>query len=301
MSAETHARAATVRSDVPPPLGEPERLPVSAFIICMNEADYIANCLRTLAACGEIVIVDSGSYDGTLEIIERFIAAGWPINLIRRHWPGYAAQKQFALDQCRFEWCLNIDADERLDRALRDVLPQLLQAPSDIVGWRVSRRPYLIGYGYTPAYVRERKNLRLIRRGHGAYDLRQSVHEGIVPAGKVADSRSGSLLHYRPLPIDEQILKENKYSTLKADQKIREGKRSSFLKLIVSPCMYFIRLYFFNRLVFCGWSGFVQAMTGAAYSFLTESKLLQREALLKHPSHDDLEGDVPERPYVDRK
>jgi hypothetical protein len=46
-------------------------------------------------------------------------------------------------------------------------------------------------------------------------------------------------------------------------------------------------------LVFCGWSGFVQAMTGAAYSFLTESKLLQREALLRHPSSDDLDGDVP--------
>lgn len=290
-----------VRSDVPPPLPTAERLAISAFVICMNEAEYIANCLRTLGLCGEIIIVDSGSYDGTLEIIEAYMAAGWPINLIRRHWPGYAAQKQFALNQCRLDWCLNIDADERLDRALRDVLPQLLSAPAEVVGWRVSRRPYLIGYGYTPAYVRERKNLRLIRRGRGAYDLNQSVHEGIVPDGKVVDSQAGSLLHYRPLPIDEQILKENKYSTLKADQKICEGKRSSFLKLIVSPCMYFIRLYFFNRLVFCGWSGFVQAMTGAAYSFLTESKLLQREALLKHPSHDDLEGDIPERPSADRK
>ena len=157
----------------------------------------------------------------------------------------------------------------------------------------MSRRPYLIGYGYTPRFVRERKNLRLIRRGAGSYDLAQTVHEGIVPKGRVANSAQGSLLHYRPLPIEAQILKENAYSTLKADQKIAEGKRSSFVKLAISPLLYFIRLYFFNRLILCGWPGFVQAATGAVYSFLTEAKLLQRHAAARRPPIDDLDGEVP--------
>ncbi len=64
------------------PLPAEERLPISAFVICMNEADYIVNCILSLKVCAEIVIVDSGSYDGTLEIIRAFVAEGWPIRLI---------------------------------------------------------------------------------------------------------------------------------------------------------------------------------------------------------------------------
>jgi len=273
------------------PLPVADRLPISAYVICMNEAAYIVNCLLSLKVCAEIIVVDSGSWDGTLEIVRAFIEEGWPIRLISQKWLGYAAQKQFALEQCTLPWCLCLDADERLDATLRAELPKLIAAPAEIVGWRVSRRPYLIGYGYTPGFVRERKNLRLIRRGGGGYDLSQRVHEGIVPKGKVLSSARGSLLHYRPLPIDEQILKENAYSTLKADQKMEEGRTSSFAKLIVSPLMYFVRLYIFNRLIFCGWSGFVQAATGAAYSFMTEAKILQRQARASADSFDDMDGE----------
>ena len=275
------------------PCDPDERLPISAFIICLNEADYIGHCIESLRTCAEIVIIDSGSTDATPGLVQSYIDAGWPIRFIHQTWLGYAGQKQFALDQCSQPWCLNIDADERLDAALRAELPKLIAAPAEIVGWRVARRPYLIGYGYTPAYVRERKNLRLIRRSQGRYDLKQKVHEGIVPLGKVANSQRGSLLHFRPLPIEQQILKENAYSTLKADQKFAEGKRSSVLKLVVSPILYFIRLYLFNRLFLCGWPGFVQAATGAVYSFLTEVKLLQRAARQTKPPLDDLDGETP--------
>ena len=118
-------------------------------------------------------------------------------------WPGYAAQKQFALEQCNEPWCLSIDADERLDIALQKDLPKLLNAPSKIVGWKIARRPFLIGYGYTPENARERKNLRLIRNGKGAFDLSLKVHEGIVPQGDVGNAQNGSLLHFRPLPLEE--------------------------------------------------------------------------------------------------
>jgi hypothetical protein len=70
-----------------------------------------------------------------------------------------------------------------------------------------------------------------------------------------------------------------------------EGKSSSFAKLIVSPFLYFLRLYLFNRLIFCGWSGFVQAATGAAYSFMTEAKILQRTARAQHAPFDDMDGE----------
>ena len=144
------------------------KLPLSAFIICHDEEAYIGNCIRSLDLCSEIVIVDSGSSDGTVDLIEDFQNAGWPIRLVHRDWQGYAAQKQFALVQCTQPWCISIDADERLDEALKTVLPTLLESPDEIVGWRFVRRPYLVGYGYTPRNVTKRRNLRLIRNGKGA-------------------------------------------------------------------------------------------------------------------------------------
>lgn len=263
------------------------KLPISAFIICLNEESYLGNCIESLAPCAEIVIVDSGSTDGTKALVESYVARGWPIRFLHEPWRGYAGQKQFALEQCRQAWCLNIDADERLDKALQDLLPDLVSASADIVGWRVARRPYLIGYGYTPPHVHERRNLRLIRRGKGAYDLAQAVHEGIVPEGRVEAAKRGSLLHFRPLPLEEQILKENKYSSLKARQHFKEGRRPKPLKMVFSPPVYFLRLYFRNGLWRCGFSGFVEAMTGAVYAFLTTAKIYQLHAEAKKPSIDD--------------
>lgn len=264
-----------------------DALPISAYIICQDEERYLGNCIESLGGLAEIVIVDSGSTDGTLDLIRSFVARGFPIRLFQEPWRGYAAQKQFALDQCVQPWCLNIDSDERLDDALRALLPTLIAAEPAVVGWRLARRPYLIGYGYTPANVFERRNLRLIRNGRGRYDLAQRVHEGIVPDGEVRPARSGSLLHFRPLPIEEQILKENKYSTLKADQLFGAGRPARPWKLVFNPPVYFARLYFRNGLWRCGLPGFIEAMTGAVYSFLTEAKMVQRHAAAARPSRDD--------------
>lgn len=264
-------------------------LSASAYIICLNEEDYLGHCIESLKGFAEIVVVDSGSTDGTAALVRSYMERGFPIRFLHEPWRGYAGQKQFALEQCSSDWCFNIDADERLDDALRKELPRLLSAPGEVVGWRVARRPYLIGYGYTPPHVRERKNLRLIRRGKGKYDLSQRVHEGLVAEGRVESSVVGSLLHYRPLVIDEQILKENKYSTLKADQQFAEGRPAKISKLLFSPVLYFLRLYFRNGLWRCGAPGFIEAATGAVYAFLTQAKIYQRHALAKRPNVDDME------------
>lgn len=276
-----------------PPLqlrNEESSLPLSAFVICMNEEAYLGNCIESLCECAEIVIVDSGSTDGTLDLIQSFIDRGFPIRLFKEAWRGYAGQKQFALERCTQPWCFNIDSDERFDRALRAALPELLAADEAVVGWRIARRPYLIGYGYTPAHVHERRNLRLIRNGRGKYDLSVAVHEGIVPDGEVRASAKGSLLHYRPLPIEEQILKENKYSTLKADSLVAAGKGPRRIRLVFNPLVYFLRLYLRNGLWRCGFPGFIEAMTGSVYSFLTESKIFQRNAVRQRPLFDDMDG-----------
>ena len=104
---------------------------------------------------------------------------------------------------------------------------------------------------------------------------------------------AGSLLHYRPLPIDEQILKENKYSSLKTKQLIEFGQGPRKLRLVFNPPLYFCRLYFWKGMWRCGFPGFIQAATGSVYSFLTEAKMYQRHAESGRPSHDDMEGAHP--------
>ena len=130
--------------------------------------------------------------------------------------------------------------------------------------------------------------MRLIRKGRGAFDLSLKVHEGIRADGKVRDAKSGSLLHFRPLPLEEQILKENKYSSLKVEMRRENGKKPSLVKLIFNPPIYFLRLYLKTGLWSAGVPGFIQAMTGAVYSFLTEAKMFEKRAMEK-PFIDDLD------------
>lgn len=271
-----------------------DRLPISAFIICQNEEQNLPNCIESLHQCAEIVIVDSGSTDGTEQLIQSYISQGWPIRFMHQSWLGFARQKQFALEQCQQPWCLSLDGDERLCPKLQAELPRLIAASEEVAGWQFNRRPYLIGYGYAPEGVHEGWFLRLIRRGRGDFDVTQVVHEGIVPDGKVKYCQVGGLLHYRPLMMDTQILKENKYSTLKADQLIRTGAPGRLVKLMFNPPLYFLRLYFLNGLWRCGYPGFIHAMTGTVYSFLTESKHYQRRVEARRPSYDDFCTKLPD-------
>ncbi|NBY42499.1 MAG: glycosyltransferase family 2 protein [Verrucomicrobia bacterium] len=252
-----------------------QTLPLSAFIICKNEASCLKNCILTLSQCHQIVIVDSGSTDGTLEIIKEFKDAGWPIKFYENAWPGFSEQKQFALSQCTQDWVINLDADERLDDEFRDSLASLIKDYPDVAAWRIKRRPYLIGYGYAPQYANEGYMLRLVRRNTAHYDLSLKVHEAMVIKGKTMIAPRGSILHLRLLFLDEQLKKEVGYSNLKVQQLLSRGKRFSLIKMIFNPLVYFVRIYFLRRMFLCGLAGFITSITGSIYSFVTEVKLYQ--------------------------
>src|SRR5690606_42103655 len=104
-------------------------LPVSAFIICQNEERVIENCIRSVACCAEIVVVDSGSTDGTRALLDRLREERLPLKILHEDWRGFGAQKQFALEQCTQDWCLSIDGAERVSEALAASRPGVLVAP----------------------------------------------------------------------------------------------------------------------------------------------------------------------------
>lgn len=251
-------------------------LPISAAIICLNEQEWIGVCIESLKSCAEIIIVDSGSTDHTLTIIADYQARGYPIRLFHQKWLGYARQKQFACDQATQAWVLSIDADESLDANLQRALPELIGASAEIVGWRLRRNRKL--FGVEPklaAYTRPAKIFRLYRNGQAKFDPDDLVHEGLRTGGTVLTCKTGILRHEGAFMADKQLGKEASYARLKAEQKMRDGKKPSLTKLIFSPLWRFLRTLFMDRLILCGAAGLIEAQTQATYAFLTEAIHLQ--------------------------
>ncbi|MGO8739438.1 glycosyltransferase family 2 protein [Rhodoblastus sp.] len=247
-------------------------LPLSATLICKNEGGFIKKCVESLDGFHEIIAVDSGSTDATLDILRGFSARGWPIKLIERGWPGYAKQKQFAWEQATRDWVLSIDSDEWLDDDLRRALPALLAAPNDVVAWKL-RRP-LAFYGQeqvAPKGAKPERITRLARREKVRFDESALVHEGLVADGQILETRQGFLRHDRALRIDRQILKEMTYARLKAEQRVLRGKKPSRLRIVVNPWLYFLRIFFLNRVYLYGIDGYILARTRAAYAFVGET------------------------------
>lgn len=255
-----------------PPLAS-SALALSAAVICLNEAACIGKCLESLTGFAEIVVVDSGSSDGTLAIVEEFAQRGFPIRFVHQQWLGYALQKQFALDQTKEPWIFSIDADEWLDDELRAALPRLMHAPDSVAGWKVRRSLTLYGQAKPVSrWTRPEHILRLVRRGRARFDPALIVHEGLVADhGQTPVARDGLLRHERSLPLNEQMKKEIVYARLKAEQRLKQGRKPSTLKLVFSPPIYFLRIFFWNRFFLCGAAGFIHAATGAIYSLMTES------------------------------
>lgn len=247
-------------------------LPISATVICKNEETCIDKCLASLEGLAEVVVVDSGSTDGTLDILDAHARRGLPVRLVRQPWLGYARQKQFALDLATEDWVLSIDADEWLDETLRLDLPRLIAAAPTVAGWRLRRTLTLYGSPKPVSlWTRPEHILRLVRRGRARFDPDLIVHEGLIADGPTPVAENGLLRHERGLPLDQQIRKEIVYARLKAEQRLEQGMKPSRLKLLLNPPIYFLRIFVWNRFFLCGWAGFIHAATGATYSLITEA------------------------------
>ena len=143
----------------------------------------------------------------------------------------------------------SIDADEWLDDDLRASLPRLMAADDAVSGWKVRRSLTLYGQSRPVSrWTRPEHILRLVRRGRARFDPALIVHEGLVAdEGETPIARQGLLRHERSLPLNEQMKKEIVYARLKAEQRLKQGRKPSTLKLMFSPPIYFLRIFFWNR------------------------------------------------------
>jgi glycosyltransferase involved in cell wall biosynthesis len=250
--------------------------PVSALVICMDEADMIGQCLESVDFCAEIIVVDSGSTDRTLDVVQEFIAKGYPIRLFHNDWSGFPRQRLFALDHARQPWCLSIDPDERVDDSLRQAIVAATRtANNGIDGWYIRRRDWLKGYGYAHRWVLHNRLLRLFRREVATMDLTSRVHESFVVPGETRTIESGVLLHRREISVNDDLARAKTYSGLTVATLVERGKKPGLIRLVLSPFGNFLKFYLAKRYFLCGRHGFIYSMSVMIYSYATEAKLYE--------------------------
>jgi glycosyltransferase involved in cell wall biosynthesis len=249
-----------------------ERLSISAVVITLNAAGQLEACLRSLQFCADIVVVDSGSTDGTQEL-----ARSHGARVIDCAWRGFGPQKQFAVEQAAHDWVLCIDADEWISAELQTEITEAVKAPA-YGAYRFPRCNRFMG--------------RYLRHGEGypdlslrLFDRRQArwsddaVHEKVLISAATGTLR-GDLMHDSAESIDNYLDKQNRYTTLAAEAAFAQGKRASAVQIVFSPLVRFIKFYVFRLGFLDGLPGLVHILIGCGNSFSKYAKMaaLQRKA-----------------------
>ncbi len=240
--------------------------PLSAVLITLNAAGQLEPCLRSLAFCDEIVVIDSGSTDDTVYLAERHGA-----RVIQSEWRGYGPQKQFAVSQAKHDWVLCIDADERVSEALQKSIVTALGAQL-FHAYRFARCNRFMGRYLRHGEGYPDRSLRLFDRRHARWSD-DPVHEKVVTEVSIG-LLDGDLMHDSAETLDAYLAKQNRYTTLAAKEALARGKRASVAALVLSPSFRFIKFYFLRLGFLDGVAGFTHILIGCGNSFAKYAKML---------------------------
>lgn len=246
--------------------------PLSVVVIARDAEQRLAACLDSVAFAEEIVLVDSGSTDGTPSI-----ARSHGARVIRQDWLGFGPQKQFAVEQSSHRWVLCVDTDERLSDLLRASIQQALAAPR-FHAYRMPRRNRFMGRWLRHGEGYPDYSLRLFDREHARWSD-DPVHEKVVTNTPIGTLK-GDLLHESEEGIEKYLEKQNLYTSLQAQRLRAKGERVRAAKLVLSPLVRFLKFYIVRRGFLDGLPGFVHIALGCINSFVKYAKLgeLEREA-----------------------
>jgi len=244
---------------------------VSGVVICLNEADGIARCLESLAWCDEIVVVDSGSTDGTREI-----AARYTDRVIEQPFLGYVKQKNFALDHAKHDWVACLDADESLDPELAAAVPAAIaSAPDDVAGFELDRVTWFLGVWHDRGEWYPDWQLRVFRRSRGRHAGRDP-HDHVRVDGAVR-RLPGRLEHWNYRNLSDHVQTIDRFSARLARAMHDEGVRFRLRDLVLRPPGRFLKGYVARQGFRRGLPGFLVSASTAYYVFMKYAKLWELE------------------------
>ena len=235
---------------------------LSVIMICKNEADRISPCLQSVAEwADQVVVLDSGSTDGTLDSIKQF-----DVELHETDWPGFGKQRQRALDRAKGDFVFSIDADERVSPELREEIDFLLsQDVVDCSVYRVQWHQFFLGRRMRFGRYAS-PQARLFKRIGAQYPFAQ-IHETLIfPKGPVGYLKGG-LLHLSYRDYRHLALKHEEYAWLLAKEKYARGEKSSVVFAILRAHWEFVYQYIFRGLVLDGVREYLQARILSQYAF----------------------------------
>ncbi len=240
---------------------------LTLLVITGNAGATLARCLGSGKFADEIVVLDSGSTDDTVAIAK---AAGARVS-ITPDFPGYAAQKQRALELARTEWIISLDADEWIEPPLAEEILATVANPGSNNGFNIPRWSTFCGQWLRHGDWGSDSVLRLYRREGARYSGDQ-VHERIMVPGPIGWLKQ-PLMHEAIAVLDQALVKMNRYSTLAADERFKQGKTASLGGAFLHGFWTFFRSFVLRRGFLDGAPGFYQALTAGEGSFYRYAKL----------------------------
>jgi glycosyltransferase involved in cell wall biosynthesis len=243
---------------------------ISVVIICKNEEEEIGRCLKSLdGLTDDIVVLDNGSTDNTKNIV-RTISA----RLIEESWEGFGKTKNKATKLAKYNWILNLDADESIDEKLKNSLQNLsLQNENEV--FEISFKNFLGNKYLRFGEWGHDKHIRLFNRNKVNWNEAIVHEELLLPATIKIKRLNGFVLHYTVKNAAEFAEKMQRYALLNADKYARQGKKSSLLNIYFTPAFSFLKYYIFKLGFLDGKAGFICAKMTSYYTFKKYARLLE--------------------------
>ena len=244
---------------------------ISVIIITKNEEENIRDCLNSIKWADEILIVDSGSKDKTIEI-----AKGFTEKIFEKKWEGFAVQKRYALSLTSNELVLNLDADERVSEKLKEEI-QGLNFSYD--GYFIPRENHFLNKKITTCGWEKDIQLRLFKKS-SAKVTEKLIHEGFVVDGKV-DYLKNPIVHFTFTSIEKSFSKINSYSTLQALEVYRNKKKVTSGTIVSHGLSAFLRYYFSLKGYKDGIFGLMISLFNSITTLLTYMKIWEYQNFKK--------------------